>query len=64
MKEDDKIDEIIKLFNRTELEEGEIIIDNSISTIAKKLDINYNNVNYFIQRYLNEKYHKNRKNKH
>lgn len=56
MKGDDRIEEIIEKFNRTELKDGEKIIDNSTTTIAREMSLPYSNVNYFIDQYLNEKF--------
>lgn len=46
---------VIKLFNRP-LREGEVIVDNSNSTIAKEVGLHKQLVNTILNRYLDEKF--------
>ena len=52
---DEQKDEVINLFNRTELREGELIIDNRSSKIAKELSYPTAMVDETISEYLNLK---------
>lgn len=46
---------VIELFNRP-LREGEVIVDNSNSTIAKEVGLDKQLVNTILNRYLDEKF--------
>lgn len=46
---------VIELFNRT-LREGEVIVDNSNSTIGKEVGLHKQVVNSILNRYLDEKF--------
>lgn len=53
-KEDEE--NILKLFLRTDLREGEKIVDNTVGAISKELVLNQANVSGFISSFLNKKY--------
>lgn len=48
-------EKVIELFNRP-LREGEVIVDNSNSTIAKEVGLHKQIVNTILERYLEEKF--------
>lgn len=50
--------DVLKLFYRTELRNGEKIIDNRTTIIAKELDLHPGEVNWIISEHLNEKFNK------
>lgn len=50
------VESILSLFYRTELREGEKIIDNTSVSISKELNINVQNVNDVITKHLKNKY--------
>ena len=51
-------EKILSLFFRTELDRGEIIIDNTTTYISKKLDIKVQLVNSCLDSHLNYKFKK------
>lgn len=48
-------DDVLKLFYRTELREGEVVINNTTPAISRELELPYQKVQHFLNRHTEKK---------